>query len=78
MTKDPTLDDARSAFLDFVADADRFDEDCDLDGNDQPCIHYHITVNHFTLEQLAEAFGIEAKHDESILDAIRRVIEKES
>ena len=74
-----TIESAREAFLNMIADADRFDEDVDGDADDygRPVftINYHLTVGHHQLQELCDALGIKAKrYDETLKDAIDKAI----
>ncbi len=70
---------AREAFLNFVADAKKFEQDIDgeyEDGRSVVTIRYDIETEHHGLWELIDALGFKHKHDETPFDAVCREIEE--
>jgi len=63
------IEKAREAFLNMIADAVRWEEECD--GEE---MYYHLTTRYVQLEELLKALGIEQGYAVSAGDAIEQAL----
>lgn len=75
----PTLEGAREAFLNLIADAERFDEDVDGDTDGEGgmivTVQYHLTTQHMQLDELFDALGFKKRAGETSYMALLRELE---
>ena len=68
----------QEAFLDFLTEADKFEEDVDVDtvdGRSIDCTTYHLTVSRSVLETFCEALGLKrARYDETVKEMLDRLL----
>lgn len=67
-------DAGREAFLNMIADADRWDEDVDGDC-DGVSIHYDLRTGHSQIQELCEALGIDTqRYDQTLMERIEELV----